>query len=507
MSLHRSDSGGRGNGGLEEKPLLSNLFMNFIRTLLNLLFPVITFSYASRVLGDKGIGIVSYTDSIVRYLVLIGGSGISYYAMREAAGVRERRDLLARRAGELLCLNLGLSGIAYLILAVLLTAGAGKGYMTVLLVQSGIVFFNALGMEWLYNALEEYRYIAIRTAVFQGIACLLLFFLVKEEQDYLLYAVIMTGAGAGMQVMNLVHVQRTVGSLSVKGCRPFHKHWQGAKYVFWANLAISVYVHIDKTMLGNLCSMEEVGLYAAAHQIIQAVAGLLTCVTNVLLPRVSFYLGEGRGEEAEKLLQKIGSGIVLFAVPAAVGTVCVGKSLLFLLSGQEFVQAFPALAVLSAGMLFSVYNNYYIWQVMIPYKREKEAFYGTFGSAVLNVVLNFWLIPVWGMTGAAAATAAAEAALFLLCGIRNKAFGGQGERGRIRGAGGKTFRLVLQALAASGVGIGLSSFLIDRMADGPLIRLLLKVPVSLVLYPVVLWLLGNETVRLAGRKGFGIGKS
>lgn len=489
---------------MEEKPLISNLIMNFIRTLLNLLFPVITFSYASRVLGDKGIGIVNYTDSIVRYLILIGGSGISYYAMREAARVREKRELLAQRVGELFCLNLALSGIAYLILFGLLIAGAGKEYAAVLLVQSGIVFFNALGMEWFYNALEEYRYIAIRTAVFQIVACVLLFFLVREEQDYLLYALIMSGAVIGMQAVNFVYVRKAGIPLSIKGCHPFREHWQGAKYVFWANLAISVYVHIDKTMLGNLCSMEAVGLYSAAHYIIQAVAGLLTCMTNVLLPRVSFYLGEGRGEKAEALLQKTGSIIVLVVIPSAVGTVCVGKSLLLLLSGETFVQAFPALAVLAVGMLFSVFNNYYIWQVMIPYRREKEAFYGTFGSAVVNIVLNFLWIPVGGMLGAAAATAAAEAALFLLCRVWIR----RDREGRMRGepcgngGGKKIFGYVLQALAASGVGIILSSFLIDRIVEGHLGGLLMKVLVSLLLYPVVLWFLGNETIRLAGKKMF-----
>lgn len=493
---------------MEEKPLISNLRMNFIRTLLNLLFPVITFSYVSRVLGDKGIGIVNYTDSIVRYLILIGGSGISYYAMREAAGVREKKKLLAQRVGELLCLNLALSGIAYLILFGLLIAGAGKAYVAVLLVQSGVVFFNALGMEWLYNALEEYRYIAIRTAAFQIAACALLFFLVREEQDYLLYALIMSGAVMGMQAVNFIHVQKAGIRLSIKGCHPFRKHWQGAKYVFWANLAISVYVHIDKTMLGNLCSMEAVGLYSAAHYIIQAVAGLLTCVTNVLLPRVSFYLGEGRGDEAEALLQKTGSNMILAVIPSAAGTICVGRSLLLLLSGEEFVQAFPALAVLAVGMLFSVFNNYYIWQVMIPYKREREAFYGTFGSAAVNIVLNFLWIPIGGMLGAAAATAAAEAVLFGVCRIWIRPDREERMRGEQRGGTGgeKMFRYVFQALVASGVGIGLSSFLIDRMVEGPLGGLLVKVLVSLFLYPAVLWLLGNETARLAGKKMFDAAK-
>ena len=70
------------------RSLKANLVLNTINTVTKLLFPLITFPYATRILGPQGIGQVSFLSSIINYVVLFSSIGIPMYAIREVARVR-----------------------------------------------------------------------------------------------------------------------------------------------------------------------------------------------------------------------------------------------------------------------------------------------------------------------------------------------------------------------------------------------------------------------------------
>ncbi len=69
-----------------------NAFLNGLRSVLNLLFPLITFPYVSRVLSVSEIGIYNFSNVYVSYFILIAGLGIATYAVREGAKYRENKE-------------------------------------------------------------------------------------------------------------------------------------------------------------------------------------------------------------------------------------------------------------------------------------------------------------------------------------------------------------------------------------------------------------------------------
>lgn len=76
---------------MKTKSIKLNAVLNGFRNVLNILFPIITFPYVSRVLLVKGIGIYNFSNSIVSYFLLIAGLGINTYAIREGARLRDNR--------------------------------------------------------------------------------------------------------------------------------------------------------------------------------------------------------------------------------------------------------------------------------------------------------------------------------------------------------------------------------------------------------------------------------
>ena len=98
---------------MAEKSLKKNAALNVIKTLMGILFPLITFPYASRILLPDGIGKVNFANSVVAYFAIFSSLGISSYGIREAAKVRCDRGLLSKLVQELFLINLFSTIVAY----------------------------------------------------------------------------------------------------------------------------------------------------------------------------------------------------------------------------------------------------------------------------------------------------------------------------------------------------------------------------------------------------------
>lgn len=455
--------------------------LNFIRTILNLLFPVAAFAYASRILGVEGVGIVNYTDSIVKYLLLIGGGGILFYGIREVAKVRENQEQLEKLVVELLVINLLLTGVACLFLFFLLRSSLGKQFTVLILIQGSLVLFNAIGMEWLYQAKEEFVYITVRTLFFQTMSFIALLIFVRTKEDYLVYALIMVFAVAGTQLINFICARQYLGVLK-KGIKlELREHFQLMKYIFGANLSISIYLHADQTMLGVMAGTSVVGLYAGANNITRAAAGLLTCLTNVVFPRISFYFENGKSKEAFQLIEDAGNIILMAVVPASIGLACISEPVMVLVCGKEFASAYPALIVLAINVIFSVYNNYWVWQIFLPLNREKLVFIGTTCSAAINIGLNFIWIPQYGLIGAAMATLVAEMILSGLCILWGK-----------KALEGRHILTGIWQYFLGGFAVCLICFVVEYGMGHTLVALSVKIVASMVSYVLLLYLMKNQ---------------
>ena len=162
-----------------KKSLKKNAVLNIIRTTCGIIYPIITFPYASRILLPEGIGKVNFANSVISYFVLIAGLGIGTYGTREAAKIRENKIALSNLVKELFTINIISMAIAYLLLGIsLFLVPKFQSYQTLLLISSITILFTTIGFDWVYSALEEYGYITLRTIIFQCISIVLLFLLV-----------------------------------------------------------------------------------------------------------------------------------------------------------------------------------------------------------------------------------------------------------------------------------------------------------------------------------------
>lgn len=400
---------------MAEKSIRKNAAFNVMKTAMSMLFPLITFPYASRILSPEGIGKVNFANSIVAYFTLISGLGIEFYGIREGAKVRHDKDKLSKLTMELFLLNLISTVVSYGLFAIsLIFVPKLFDYRLLLLVCSSTIVFSPLSLHWLYGALEEYKFVAIRSMAIQLVSLVFLFVFVRTQDDYVIYACMTVISAVGANVCNLIHARKFV-SVRVKEKLNIVQHVKPVMFFFGSALAVSVFSMLDTSMLGFLTDDAQVGYYSAATKLVRMIRDLFPAVFTTLLAKLSIESASDSKTELQSVIEKTLNFIMALSFPIIAGLLIFGEPVLLLLSGEKYIPAIPTLNILIPMILFSAWSGFLGGGTMLS-SPGKEGLYllCEVSGAVLNVCLNFLMIPFWKSFGAGFATLLTEFAFAII---------------------------------------------------------------------------------------------
>ena len=389
-----------------------NFIFNLLKTLMSIIFPLITFPYASRVLGVNNLGKVQYCNSIISYFSLISTLGISIYAVREGSKYKNIPSELNKFCKEILLINSMSTAFAYVVFSVFMIFFFKYPYYILMIVCSFTLFFNTYSIEWLYQIKEDYKYISIRAFIIQIISLLFLFVFVKTPSDYVKYAFIYVISSSGNFIFNFWNSRKYI-KLFEKTDIEIKKHIKPIITIFGVSVASSIYMNLDTVMLGAMKGTVAVGLYAAAVKISQVVKTLINAFSNVLFPRLSNYIGNNKVIEYKLLLDQGIRIMLMFTIPAGIGMCMLSEEIIIILSGNSYVQANIASKILAINIIFSIIDGFIYYQILLPFGKEKIATICTFIGSIVNLSLNFILIPHFSYNGAALTTLVAEFVVFI----------------------------------------------------------------------------------------------
>ena len=174
------------------------------------------------------------------------------------------------------------------------------------------------------------------------------------------------------------------------------------------SVSTTIYVNSDVLILGFLTSNTYSGLYAVSARVYSIVKNVIAAVITVSIPRLSAYWATGDVKKIENTCHRIFAILLIFAAPAMVGLFSLSRQVVLLISGPDFENAYVSLAILSIALLVAIICWFYKSCVLVPAKHEKEAMKGTIAAALVNIVLNFILIPFFQEKAAAFTTLIAE---------------------------------------------------------------------------------------------------
>lgn len=385
-----------------------NVALNVVRVGLGVLFPLITFPYVSRVLGPVSLGQVSFAKSIVNYFALFASLGIPTYGVLACAKVRDDRGKLKRTVCELLYINFLLMAVTYLLFFLLLVLIPKFWQLrSLLLINSISIMMISIGVDWLYSALEDFKYITVRSIIFKIISAVLIFSFVKKSDDYLVYAFVLIFSEIGSNILNLIHARQyihfyAIGELNCK------KHIKPIVSLFAASIAATISANTDTVMLGFLKSDYEVGIYNFSVKIKTMLSTIMTAALAVFVPRFSYYM---RSEQISLYRTQIKRVFLLtlsiaFALTAFIVAFC--EPIIIILGGSDYIDAKDSVVILTSCICVLAYTWTLGVAVLQPIGRESQYAKGMLIGCVVNVGLNTVLIPAFGVEGSAIATLIGE---------------------------------------------------------------------------------------------------
>lgn len=160
---------------------------------------------------------------------------------------------------------------------------------------------------------------------------------------------------------------------------------------------------IDSLMIGSMLDVESVGIYSVSFRIALISSFLLMVTNSVLAPKVASMFANNKLQEMEVLIQTITKLLCYISLFVLAVLVIFGKSILSIW-GIEFVQGYWPMVILSLGQFVSISIGC-VGLILTLCNEEKIFGRLVFYSAILNIILNFIFINLWGVIGAAIATA------------------------------------------------------------------------------------------------------
>lgn len=398
----------------KEKSLKKNFCMNAILTMSQFIFPLITFPYVSRILLAEGTGKVSFATSIISYFAMFAQLGIPTYGIRACAQVRNDKKKLSKTAQEIFIINIIMSILAYIVFFIALcNVPRLKDEKTLLIIVSATIFFNAIGMEWLYKALEQYTYITIRSVIFKFIALIAMFLLIHQQSDYIIYGAISIFASSASNIFNFFNVHKYI-SLRPVGEYNFKQHLKAVSVFFALSCAATIYVNLDTVMLGFMKTNVDVGYYNAAVKIKTILVSIVTSLGTVLLPRASYYVEHGVKEDFYRITKKAINFVFLVATPLMLYFMFFAKEGIFFLSGNTYGGAIVPMQIIMPTLFFIGLTNIMGMQILVPLGKENIVLYSEIVGAVVDLAINYILIPKYASAGAAIGTLVAEIAVWIV---------------------------------------------------------------------------------------------
>ena len=471
---------------MRQKNLGVNAVLNMIRQGLSVLFPLITYPYALRILGPVGIGKVNYSSSIVRYFSLLAMLGVTNYAIREGAKRRDDKQKLNCFINEVFSINIITTVFSYLILLLtILFIPRFRDYRMLMLLQSISMILTTLGIDYINAIYEDFFLITIRSIVTHIVSMGLLFLFVKTPDDYYMYALLSVVTNGIICISNLFYCRRYV-KLSFSLKNNWKTHLKPMLILFANTLAIYIYVSVDTTMLGWIKGDETVGLYTASVNVYSILKNILAAIYIVAVPRLANFIGKNDKQGYKSLSTEVLCYLIILLIPVGVGVICIAPEIMAFMGGEEYSASILSLRILGIALVFSIFGGFMTACINITLGREKETLTATIISAIINFSLNLVVIPRFSLYGAAATTLFSEAFVFFFCFFRIP------KKETIFDTK-KIIRCIIDALIGV-LSIVFISIVLNRFIESFIPRMILIMCLSVLSYFTLLYLLKNPYI-------------
>ena len=388
--------------------VIKNYLYNLSYQILTIILPIITVPYVTRIFTSEALGNYIFYNSIVSYFSLFAMLGIGVYGTKQIAAASDVSSTFWNIYAIQLIASI-LAIVVYLIVAFSIPQMSG----VIPLIVGITLFANMMDISWLFSGKEDFKKITIRNIVVRLIGVISIFTFVKSSDDLYLYVFLIVIFDFLGQFVMWVPAKKFIKRPSFNA-KVIKKNLHPIVLLFLPQVAISLYVVLDRTLLGLLGSYSDVGIYEQGQKLISILLKVVSSLGVVMLPRVANLLSERRDKEAQNMVKFSFILYNLIIFPMIFGLISVNEVFVKLFLGQNFQDVKYVLYVIVFNIMFVGWTNILGYQVLVVRNKNKEFMLSTTIPAFVSVAVNIAVIPFFGYIGASITSVVVEILVFAI---------------------------------------------------------------------------------------------
>lgn len=391
-----------------KKNISKNYIYNLFYQLLLIVIPLITTPYISRVIGAEGIGVYSYTLSVVSYFTIFAAFGTTIYAQREIAYCQDDIEKRSKIFLEVFFLRFILSIIALIVYFCIILHSQ---YAHIFVIQSLYIIGIITDVSWYFQGIEEFGKIVFANSVAKILNLICIFLFVNDIYDLNIYILLLALFPVIGNIMLFFTIKNSITKVPLKGLNPFI-HIRGAFQLFIPVIATQIYTVFDKTMIGLYTDTSiQNGFYEQAMGVIRLCMTIVTSLVTVMVPKISYAFAKGDMEGIKSYMSKSFRFTWAMGLPIMIGLAMVAELFVPWFMGNGFDEVIILIRLGCILVLFVGFSNVIGVQYLGPVKKQNITTITVIIGSCINLCLNFVLIPRYFAIGAVIASVIAEGSI------------------------------------------------------------------------------------------------
>ena len=373
----------------------NSVFYNVLLAISQVFFPLITFPYLARTLGPEHVGVLNFAESIAKYFVMLAALGIPIYGIREIAKVQNELKARTKIFAEIFTINLICTlGLSFLFLAAVFFIPQLNNEKVLFYWTIAYFFFQVFYLEWFFNGMNQFKFIAIRQFVIRFFFIIFVFVLIKSQFDYVNYMRMQFGLSVLLAIINFNNLSKHISlNKETFSNLDLRKHIKPLLYIFLTIFSISIYFSLDTILLGFLANNESVGYYSTALKLNKLIIAVFGAVTVAIFPSLINLYHSQQIEKFRELIRQVFFVLVSLSIPAIVIFISCAKEIVHVLFSQNFDRSILPLQITAPLILIVSLSSIFGFQVLSALAKDRQILYSAIIGMSVSVVLSILLVP------------------------------------------------------------------------------------------------------------------
>ena len=388
--------------------VIKNYLYNLSYQILTIILPIITVPYVTRIFTSEDLGNYGFYNSIVSYFSLFAMLGIGIYGTKQIAAARD----VSSTFWNIYAIQLIASLLALFVYVITLVSIPEMGGI-VPIILGIILLTKMIDISWLFTGKEDFKKITLRNTMVKVAGVISIFTFIKSSEDLYLYIFLIVIFDFLGQFVMWIPAKKFIKRPSFD-TKIIKKNLHPIVLLFLPQVAISLYVVLDRTLLGLLGSYSDVGIYEQGQKLTSILLTVVSSLGAVMLPRVANLLSERKDREAQNMVKFSFILYNLIIFPMIFGLIVVNEVFVKLFLGQNFQDVKYVLYIIVFNIMFIGWTNILGYQVLVVRNKNKEFMLSTTIPAIVSVAVNITVIPFFGYIGASITSVVVEFLVFAI---------------------------------------------------------------------------------------------